>query len=300
MKKILSVTLAIVLLITCAAALAADAWTCPGCGQTGNTGNFCPECGAARPNEGWTCSICGFAGNTDKFCTNCGTPKDDQAPVETETVSQPIDTPAAASSVQVGDYISFGQYEQDGKTNNGAEAIEWKVLDIQNGKALVISRYAILAAQFNPHSSRESWYNCKLRETLNGKFYNQAFNSSEKNAIQATEVDDSSEQWDPKAMPNSTRVVKNTTDYIFILSYGEMVRYMPTAAERLCRPTKYAVAQGSNSGNGGYCWYWMRNPAYNNNVGAVGWEGELDTCYMNHTYGVARPACWVDLAAIGY
>ena len=39
----------------------------------------------------------------------------------------------------------------------------------------------------------------------------------------------------------------------------------------------------------------MRNPAYNNNVGAVGWEGELDTCYMNHPNGVVRPCIIVDL-----
>ena len=26
-----------------------DAWTCPQCGQAGNTTKFCPECGAKRP-----------------------------------------------------------------------------------------------------------------------------------------------------------------------------------------------------------------------------------------------------------
>ena len=134
---------------------------------------------------------------------------------------------------------------------------------------------------------------------LNGKFYNQAFTSSEKNAIQLTEVDESSAQWDPSAMPNGSRVTKNTSDYIFILSYAEMLRYLPTASSRLCEPTRYAVAEGGNS-SPKYCWYWMRNPAYRNNAGAVGWEGELDTCYMNHSYGIARPACWVDLATLGY
>ena len=50
-------------------------WTCA-CGQTGVTGNFCPECGTKKPEaqvDGWTCS-CG-AVNKGKFCAECGKPK---------------------------------------------------------------------------------------------------------------------------------------------------------------------------------------------------------------------------------
>ncbi len=53
----------------------ANAWNC-GCGQTGITGNFCPECGSKRPApqaDGWTCS-CG-AVNKGKFCSECGAKK---------------------------------------------------------------------------------------------------------------------------------------------------------------------------------------------------------------------------------
>ena len=49
---------------------------------------------------------------------------------------------------QVGDIITFGNYEQDNKTANGKEAIEWKVLEKdQNGKMLLISRYAVIITQ---------------------------------------------------------------------------------------------------------------------------------------------------------
>ena len=56
---------------------AKSGWTCPGCGQTGNTGKFCPACGAAKPAEPeeWTCPKCGQTGNKGKFCPSCGTPK---------------------------------------------------------------------------------------------------------------------------------------------------------------------------------------------------------------------------------
>jgi len=50
-------------------------WTCPKCGQTGNTGKFCSNCGAPRPDASWTCAKCGQTGNTGRFCSNCGAPK---------------------------------------------------------------------------------------------------------------------------------------------------------------------------------------------------------------------------------
>jgi len=53
-------------------------WTCPDCGQTGNTGNFCTNCAAKRPDEGWICPNCGQEGNTGNFCTNCATKRPDE------------------------------------------------------------------------------------------------------------------------------------------------------------------------------------------------------------------------------
>ena len=58
-------------------AASANGWTC-NCGQSGITGNFCPECGAKKPEtetqpNSWTCS-CG-AVNKGKFCSECGAKK---------------------------------------------------------------------------------------------------------------------------------------------------------------------------------------------------------------------------------
>ena len=64
-------TLILVLLAGFPSVLADGSWTCPECGQTGNTGNYCSNCAAARPSEEWTCPNCGQAGNTGNFCTNC-------------------------------------------------------------------------------------------------------------------------------------------------------------------------------------------------------------------------------------
>ncbi|MCI6678347.1 MAG: SPFH domain-containing protein, partial [Oscillibacter sp.] len=53
-------------------------WTCA-CGQTGVTGNFCPNCGSKKPEPkpaagSWKCPQCG-ATATGKFCPECGTKK---------------------------------------------------------------------------------------------------------------------------------------------------------------------------------------------------------------------------------
>ena len=56
---------------------APSGWTCA-CGQSGITGNFCPNCGSKKPEpkpaaESWQCA-CG-ATATGKFCPECGKPK---------------------------------------------------------------------------------------------------------------------------------------------------------------------------------------------------------------------------------
>jgi len=53
------------------------------------------------------------------------------------------------SKAVVGDYITFGAYEQDYNTSNGKEAIEWLVLEKKNNRLLVISRYALDCKRYN-------------------------------------------------------------------------------------------------------------------------------------------------------
>ena len=60
-----------------APAPAVQGWTCA-CGQSGITGNFCPNCGSKKPEpkpagDSWKC-ICGATAN-GKFCPECGSPR---------------------------------------------------------------------------------------------------------------------------------------------------------------------------------------------------------------------------------
>lgn len=59
----------------------AAGWTCPSCGQAGNTGKFCTNCGQPNPVHAaaaaavlWTCPACGTQ-NSGKFCSECGAPR---------------------------------------------------------------------------------------------------------------------------------------------------------------------------------------------------------------------------------
>ncbi len=75
-KKLISVLLLLGLLTQMTLAMADwSGWTCPVCGKTGNTLNFCPDCAAPRPDESWTCPNCGQTGNTGNFCGNCAHPR---------------------------------------------------------------------------------------------------------------------------------------------------------------------------------------------------------------------------------
>ncbi len=56
---------------------------------------------------------------------------------------------ALSINLQIGDLYSFGSYEQDNDLTNGAEPIDWEVLDIQDNRALLISKYALDSKPYN-------------------------------------------------------------------------------------------------------------------------------------------------------
>ena len=65
-----------------------------------------------------------------------------EAPIEDP--EEPVEAPAEElSSIEVGDIVTFGHYEQDGDDANGLEPIEWIVLDTEDAVATLISRYGL-------------------------------------------------------------------------------------------------------------------------------------------------------------
>lgn len=199
-------------------------------------------------------------------------------------------------NVAVGDYITFGSYEQDNNTSNGKEDIEWLVLDVKDGKAMVISKYALDCQPYNTSYTDVTWETCTLRTWLNGSFYNTAFSTAEKSKIPTVTVVNND---NPR---HGTDGGNNTTDKVFLLSIDEANTYFLSGNARECEATAYAVAQGawiatSSSYYGNCCWG-LRSPgkyqygaAYVVDVGDVSKRG-----YAVYDGSVAvRPALWINL-----
>lgn len=195
---------------------------------------------------------------------------------------------------KVGDYVSFGAYEQDNNTANGKEDIEWLVLEVKDGRALVISKYALDCKRYDEDDSLDvTWETCTLREWLNNNFINAAFSAEEKAMIPTVTV---SADKNPDYSRNPG---KATQDQVFLLSITEANKYFSSDSARQCKTTEYAVANGAyaNSDNSN-CWWWLRSPGlYRNATVNVDSDGDVFKRGSRVYYdsGAVRPALWIDL-----
>ena len=78
----------------------------------------------------------------------------------------------APDGAGVGSTVVFGSYEQ----GEGQVPIEWTVLDRQEDRALLLSKYALDAMPFHEVEDwNVTWADCTLRSWLNGEFLDVAF-----------------------------------------------------------------------------------------------------------------------------
>ena len=188
--------------------------------------------------------------------------------------------------------ITFGSYEKDNNTANGKEPIEWIVLDVQDGKSLLISRYALDCKPYHSYNTSVTWENCSLRKWLNNEFMSEAFSAEEKARIPALMV---SADKNPEHNTNPGYV---TQDQIFLLSIPETNEYFASDAQRQCKASAYAIAQGCYVNQDENCWWWLRTPgsssAYAAGVGRGGTVSNNGNS-VNGTSDAVRPAMWVSL-----
>ena len=194
---------------------------------------------------------------------------------------------------KVGDYVFFGAYEQDNNTSNGKEDVEWLVLEIKDGKALVISKYALDGKPYNPSYTDVTWETCTLRKWLNNDFLGAAFSAEEKAMIPTVMVSAD------KNPAYSTNPGNATQDQVFLLSITEANTYFSSDSARQCKPTKYAVANGvSESNSRNCCRWWLRSPGYFQNLAAtVSTGGDVPEggSQVSNDSNAVRPALWINL-----
>lgn len=189
----------------------------------------------------------------------------------------------SSNDIYVGATITYGYYEQDTDLENGAEPIEWVVLDIRDGKALMISKVVLDYQKYHEKSSLTSWKICSLRQWLNTTFLQKAFSETEQEYIHLSEIEDES---------------GSTEDKVFLLSLSETEKYFNLPDERMTSASKYAVDLGAmvstKSGYEGCTEWWLRDVEYGQQVEYI----RPYTLTASRSAGGAtgvRPAMWVDI-----
>ena len=224
-----------------------------------------------------------------------------QAAVGQESAGKTNRIPSA-DDVTVGKTVFFGSFEQDGHPENGPEPIEWTVLEVKDGKALLLSKYALFAEPYNEYYEQVTWETGTLRSFLNNEFLNEAFSSKEQGAILTTDVDNSAVQCRGKW---ETDGGKNTHDQIFLLSWREAFDlYFDSDESRICILTPYALQNGAYSsdnfikdGKKTGAW-WLRSPGSFGSLAAiVYYDGAIDGSRVDFYQGAVRPALWLDLTS---
>lgn len=145
------------------------------------------------------------------------------------------------TDLRAGEIVTFGRYQQSEDSSAGAEAIEWIVLDVEEKRALLFSRYVLDVVRYNEDTKRVPWKDCTLRKWLNKDFYQNAFTASEQSLIQKTAL----KNHDFIYLFNP--VNSDTTDRIFPLSDAELYRYFDIPGENYAEATPYARQKGINS-----------------------------------------------------
>ncbi len=184
-------------------------------------------------------------------------------------------------SVKVKDIVTFGKYEQDNNKRNGTESIQWIVLDVQDDRALLLSRYALDSVRYHSSYVDVDWEDCTLRSWLNDTFLYEAFSADERRRILPT---------------NNGYGYSSTSDSVFLLSVGEIYSYLPSARERTCSLTSYAISMGAVERNGVAQWWWTRSPGTASGQATfINFEGDSYSAYVNNYSLTVRPAIWISL-----
>ena len=188
-------------------------------------------------------------------------------------------------SKKVGDIIKLGEWHSN--------PIEWQILEIRDGEALLLSKYALACKKYHKNVAI-TWENCDLRKWLNGEFFQTAFNGDAARSILERHV---------SAHYNSIHKVdsgNDTQDKVFLLSIKEATEYFRADEERACVSLFFVKNEVYISDSRACQWY-LRSCGYNANyVATVNADGSVNSfgeCVCSKNCGV-RPVMWVDLSKL--
>jgi hypothetical protein len=203
--------------------------------------------------------------------------------------------------MQIGGNIHFGKYD-------------WKVLDIQDDKALIITKNIIEQRAYHDAYVDITWAQCELRTYLNGEFYDR-FTEAEKAKIITVTNKNPANQW------YGTFGGEDTLDKVFVLDIEDAVcRYFGDSSMNLQRQSEkqkyWFNRKDENNGKrvatfkDSEWWYWLRSPgragikaAYVHGDGNIGIQGNnIFKCNIGLFHragdnkGGVRPALWMSIS----
>ena len=204
-------------------------------------------------------------------------------------VVQPSNKKSVKIEPKVGEIIPFG--------NN-----DWRVLEVINGKALILSESVIAYKKYNKVYEGVTWETCTLRQYLNGEYYG-SFSDDDKNCIEKELVVNKDNQW------FGTDGGKNTNDWVFLLSLEEIVKYFGDSGQLKNKNPKsgariddqYNSARIAKDADDKACWWWLRSPGSDcSSAAGVSPDGGVDVSGdavidAGASFGGVRPALWLNL-----
>ena len=235
--------------------------------------------------------------------TACSSPASMTTIPADTSITEPITTETAAPTAAVGDLIRFGN-------------LDWRVLEVSDGKALLLSDRILSKQSFNAAHIMVAWDESDIRQYLNGKFYNDTFSEAEKGQITETLVKNAWNPWFPESNSSFTWYSMpkglDVTDKVFLLSIDEVVQYFGDSGDLekwaggvTIMNDDFNEARVAQTEDGNPAWWWLRSPGLHyaacgtsfNNAACVAAHGglALEGNMVNSEYGGVRPALWVSL-----
>jgi len=204
----------------------------------------------------------------------------------------------AIAAPEVGDTIPFGDWD-------------WRVLDVQDGRILIITESVIEKRPYNLEPAHVKWETCALRRYLNGEFL-QKFTEDEQSRIAETSIRNPDNIW------FETNGGNDTTDKVFLLSLEEVDGYFGDSGDYQNKRRKKYEGQYPDGkwvpSDGGYAfsnandsdriakhdgqspWWWLRSTGDSFNGASVNGDGSVFVYGGSALYdtGGVRPVLWLN------
>ena len=213
------------------------------------------------------------------------------SPIQTSSSTR-IDKQSKHNIPQVGSIYPFGGYD-------------WRVLDIQEGKALLLSENILERRKYHKVSEDITWEQCALRQYLNSDFLNN-LDQVDRNRISETRINNPDNLW------YGTKGGNYTFDKFFLLNIDEVDQYFGNSGDYRSKRRKDHQGNSLNYGwyiynndnrdrvasyNGAASGWWLRSPGDPRDYAAI----VIDDGFVRVGGGSVssadgvRPALWLNL-----